>query len=193
MSFRNLVLRNRSYRRFDASQPLDEETLRELIAVARLAPSAANLQPLRYVLSCRPCENGQIYSTLTWAGALKGWPGLAEEDRPTGYIVVLTDRALKDPADIDVGIAAQTILLAAAERGLGGCMVSSVQRGRLRELLGLPDGLAVSLVIALGRPAEEVVLEDAVPGGSTRYWRDGMQVHHVPKRVLGELIVRVYA
>jgi nitroreductase len=186
-------MRNRSCRRFDAAHPLDEEILKGLIGVARLVSSAANLQPLRYVLSCAPVQNERIHSTLTWAGTIPGWPGLPPEERPTGYIVVLTDKGLKESADIDVGIAAQTILLAATERGLGGCMLGSIQRARLRALLDLPESLAISLVIALGRPVDEVVLEDAAPGDSVRYWRDGNRVHHVPKRRLEDLIYRVYS
>lgn len=192
MDFLNLVRHSRSYRRFDSTYPIDEQVLRELIDVARLTPSAANIQPLKYVLSCHPETNERIFSTLTWAGALRGWPGVEKEQRPTGYILILVDGNLKESADIEVGIAAQTILLAAGEKGLGGCMFGSIQREKLRALMELPSEMRIALVLALGRPAEQVVLEDAPDGGPVRYYRDEAQVHHVPKRPTRELIHRVY-
>ncbi|MBI5444253.1 MAG: nitroreductase family protein, partial [Deltaproteobacteria bacterium] len=89
----------------------------------------------------------------------------------------------------DDGIAAQTILLGAVEKGLGGCMIGAIQKERLRAALGIADHLRIRLVLALGKPAETVVLEDLPPGGDIRYWRDGDEIHHVPKRRLEELIV----
>lgn len=190
MDFRQLVLANRSYRRFDAAHRVGMDVLEDLVGIARCVPSAANRQPLRYVL-CASAEMGaRIYDTLAWAAYLPDWRGPSPAERPTAYVVVLAEAALaKSPdAEVDLGIAAQTILLGAAERGLGGCMFLSVRREALAKVLGLPGTLSIALVIALGRPVETVVLEDLPPGGSVKYYRDDRQRHHVPKRTLAELV-----
>ena len=184
-----LVLKNRSYRRFDESLPITEQTLRELVDLARLTPSAANLQPLKYRLSCDPATNERIFSTLGWAGYLKEWPGPTAGERPTAYVVVLGDTGIANNFGCDHGIAAQTILLGAVERGLGGCMIGNIRRDELRQVLTLPERYEILLVLALGKPVEEVVLEDLPADGGVKYWRDGRDVHHVPKRALAEIIV----
>ncbi|GAP07997.1 MAG TPA: nitroreductase [Anaerolinea thermolimosa] len=189
MSFRDLVLKNRSYRRFRQDPPVTLETLRELVDLARLSPSAANRQPLRYILSADPEKNARIFPHLAWAGYLRDWPGPAEGERPTGYIIVLLDTTVSKNAGCDHGIAAQTILLGATERGLGGCMIGSVQRAELAAALNIPEQYEILLVIALGVPGEEVRLEPLPPDGDIRYWRDERGVHHVPKRPLDDLII----
>ena len=189
----DLVSRCRSYRRFDERVPVAETLLRDLVGLARMTPSAANRQPLRYVLSCAPDWNAKIFETLAWAAYLKDWPGPAPGERPTGYIVVLVDSTISQAADVDVGICAQTILLGAVERGLGGCLFGAVRRQQLAEHLSLPAHLPIAVVIALGTPVERVVLEGLPPDGSIRYYRDAGQVHHVPKRPLEELVHAVYA
>lgn len=163
------------------------------MGLARLAASAANRQPLKYVLSCAPDWNAKIFETLAWAAYPDGWPGPAPGERPAAYIVVLLDTTIHREGDMDAGIAAQTILLGAVERGLGGCMFGAVRRDELARRLSLPPHLSVSLVIALGRPVEKVVLEDATDGGSIRYYRDSQMTHHVPKRTMRELLHAVYA
>ncbi len=186
---RELVLKNRSYRRFDENEPLSEETLREFVDLARLSPSAANLQPLRFLLSADSGKNARIFPCLAWAGYLKDWPGPSEGERPSAYIVILGDTSIARSFGCDHGIAAQTILLGAAERGLGGCMIASIKREALRQAMNIPEQYEILLVLALGRPRETVVLESVGPDGSIRYWRDEEGVHHVPKRLLTELIL----
>jgi nitroreductase len=196
MTFRDLVLANRSYRRFDGTYAISEAVLRDLVDLARTTASGGNLQPLKYVLSCSTGGNALVFETLAWAAYLPEWKGPSVPERPTAYVVMLLDQAITQPAkvkvsDIDVGIAAQTILLGAAERGLGGCLFASVRREELARRLGLPDTLAVALVIALGRPVEKVVLDECPPGGSIRYWREPDGTHHVPKRGREEIVHRV--
>ncbi len=190
MSFKDLVLANRSYRRFDGTHVIPPAVLRDLVGLARTTPSAANRQPLKYVLSCSAEGNRQVFETLAWAAYLPDWKGPVERERPTAYVVVLLDRTASQAADIDVGISAQTILLGAVERGLGGCMFGSVKREELARRLGLPDTLAIALVIALGKPVEKVVLDGLAPDGSIKYWREPDGTHHVPKRGLDELILK---
>ncbi|MCL4501743.1 MAG: nitroreductase family protein [Deltaproteobacteria bacterium] len=184
-----LIKGNRSYRRFHQETPVSMETLKGLVNLARLSASAANLQPLKFFLSCEPGKNAGIFSCLAWAGYLEGWPGPAEGERPAAYIVILGDTGISKNFGCDHGIAAQSILLGARDRGLGGCMLGSIQRDRLRGLLNLPEILDILLVIALGRPKETVVLEEVSPGGDIKYWRDGQGIHHVPKRRLEDIIL----
>jgi nitroreductase len=188
-SLRDLVLLNRSYRRFDESHRISHETLLELIGLARCTPSAANRQPLKYILSADQETNDRIFPCLVWAAYLKDWEGPAPGERPTAYIIILIDETITKDWWCDDGIAAQTILLGAVEKGLGGCMIGSINKERLRGELAIPEHLKVRLVVALGQPWERVVLEDLESGGDIRYWRDEKGIHHVPKRMLAELIV----
>ena len=186
----DLVRKNRSYRRFHQDVPVDIETLRALVNLARLSASGSNLQPLKYILSCEPETNARIFPHTRWAGYLKDWPGPAEGERPTAYIVILGDTEIRKSFGCDHGIAAQSIMLGAAERGLGGCMIGSIDKGGLRQVLDIPDHYEILLILALGKPKETVVLEEVGPDGSVEYYRDADGVHHVPKRSLDELILR---
>ena len=184
----DLIKANRSHRRFQQDRPLTRDALRQIVEVARLVPSAMNLQPLRYILSSTPEKNSLIFPYLAWAGYLKDWPGPAESERPVAYVVILGDKEIIDNFGCDHGIAAQTILLAAVETGLRGCMIANIQRERLRAALKIPEQYQIHLVIALGYPGETVVIEE-VKNGEIKYWRDEKSVHHVPKRTLGEIIL----
>ena len=186
---RDLVLKNRSYRRFHQDVAVDLETLRELVDLARLSASGANKQPLKYILSCGPEKNALIFPHLDWAGYLQDWPGPAEGERPAAYIIILGDTEIRPSFGCDHGIAAQSILLGATEKGLGGCIIASVQKEKLRQALGIAPGYEILLVLALGQPKETVVIESVGPDGDIRYWRDDQGVHHVPKRSLDEIIV----
>ena len=188
-----LIRTNRSYRRFQQKPKVTIDDLRWMVDLARHSASAANRQPLRYLLSCDPDRNSDIFACLSWAGYLPEWPGPADEERPTGYIVVLADTRISKNWFCDDGIASQSILLGARERGFGGCMLAAIDRKRLRRSLAIPDHLEILLVLALGAPGEEVVLEPLPDDGSVRYWRDDKGVHHVPKRDLNEFIVGEWA
>jgi nitroreductase len=192
MDFRETVERNRSYRRFNQSRRLDKKTILDLVALARKTPSAGNRQLLRYVISCSPETNSRIFETLGWAASLPDWPGPEEGERPSGYIVIVTEGDSWDWARVDLGIAAQTILLGAAGQGLGGCMLGNVRKKELKDILELEESLEIRLVIALGEPVEVVVLEDAGEGQSLTYYRSEDRVHHVPKRKLEDLVIRIY-
>jgi nitroreductase len=186
---RDLIVKNRSYRRFHQEVAVDLETLRELVDLARLSASAANMQPLRYILSCDPQKNALIFSHLAWAGYLKDWPGPGEGERPSAYIIILEDTQISHPMRCDHGIAAQSMLLGATERGLGGCIVGAVDKRGLRKALEIPDRYEILLVLALGKPRETVVIETLEPSGDVRYWHDSEGIHHVPKRLLDDIIV----
>lgn len=187
---RDLIVKNRSCRRFQQHVAIERQTLEELVDLARLSPSAANLQPLKYILSCEAQMNAKIFPHLAWAGYLKDWPGPNEGKRPAGYIIVLGDTEVASNFGCDHGIAAQSILLGAVEKGLAGCIIGLVKRKPLKEALAIPERFEILVVIALGAPAERIEIDDLGPDGDIKYWRDDKNVHHVPKRPLDTIIVR---
>lgn len=189
MDLHTLVRLSRSYRRFDETHWVDGKILRELIALAQYAPTGNNIQPLKFWLSNTPEMNAKIFPYLGWAASLKDWHGPEEGERPSAYIIILGDTEIQSVFGVDHGIAAQTLLLGAAEKGLGGCIIGSARRKGLQGELKIPDRYQVLLVLALGKPAEKVVTEPFIPGGDIHYYRDSDDVHHVPKRGLDELIL----
>lgn len=186
MNLAELIKKNRTYRRFDGLFKIERAELIELVDTARLTPSAANLQPLRFYLSVDSAKNAKIFATLKWAGYLE-WAGPVEAERPSAYIVILADTAISKNPLYDAGIISQSLLLQAVDKGWGGCIFLSVNREVLKKELQLAEGLEIVSVIALGKPVEEVVIEELTD--SVKYWRDENSVHHVPKRKLADLIV----
>jgi len=168
------------------------ETLKELAELCRISSSGGNKQPLKYILSCDPETNAVIFDQLVWAAALKDWPGPEEGERPTAYVIVLEDTTL-GKAGVDHGIACTNMLLGATEKGLGGCMLATIKKKELREALRIDERYEIILVVALGKPKEVVKLDSLETNGDTKYWRDGDQVHHVPKRTLVDIIIGEYA
>jgi nitroreductase len=185
----DLVRKNRSYRRFHQEVSISMETLRELVDLARLSASGANIQPLKYVLACAPERNALVFPHLAWAGYLRDWAGPDEGERPSAYIIILGDTEIKKNFGVDHGIAAQSILLGATEKGLGGCIIASIDREGLREVIDIDARYEILLILALGQPKETVVIDPVGPDGDIKYWRDDTQVHHLPKRALDEIIV----
>ena len=188
---RDLILKNRSYRRFDESARLTEEELASFVDLARLSPSSRNVQPLKYVLSWQKERNEKIFPCLAWAGYLKAWPGPDEGERPSAYIIIVGDTTVTTGFSIDPGICAQSILLGAVEKGYGGCIIGTVKKEELRQNLNISAHLEILFVIALGKPVEVVKLEKMSDSGDVKYWRDDQKVHHVPKRALEDVIVKL--
>ena len=186
---KDLVRKNRTCRRFYEDFKIKRNTLEELIDLARLSASGANRQSLKYILSCEKNKNNLIFPTLVWAGYLKDWPGPGEGERPSAYIIMLLDTEISKNYWCDPGIAAQSILLGATEKGLGGCIFASVKRDELRLALKIEERYEILYVLAIGKPKEKVVLETVGPEGDIKYWRDSQGVHHVPKRTLEEIIL----
>lgn len=185
----DLLIKSRSYRRFDESVKIPQETLRDLVDATRYCPSAANRQPLKYRLVYENAETAQVFKCLNFAAYLTDWSGPAEGERPTAYIVVLGDETISEFSEVDSGIAMQTILLRATELGFGGCILASVQRDKVRKILALDERYQIGYVIALGKPAEVCLIEPLGPDGDIKYYRDANGVHHVPKRSLDDLLV----
>ena len=185
---RELIQKNRSYRRFFQGS-VERKTLEELVDLARLSSSAANLQPLKFILSSESKKNALIFPNLRWAGYLKDWPGPSCEERPSAYIIILGDTEISKTFGCDHGIAAQSILLGAIEKGLGGCMLGAIDREGLKKSLKIPDRYEILLVLAIGKPKEKIKIEELRPGKDIKYWRDKDGTHHVPKRKLKDIII----
>lgn len=186
---RDLIIKNRSYRRFDSSIQLSEKQISKWIDLARLSSSGRNMQPLKYAIVTSPEICRKIFPFLGWAGYLSDWKGPEEGERPVAYIVVLNDHHISDNHYCDDGIAMQSILLGAVEDGFGGCIIGSVNKSKVAKILQLDGTLEILWLVALGKPAEKVVLETAE--NDIKYWRDEEQIHHVPKRPLEEVIVKL--
>lgn len=185
---RDMILKNRTYRRFDESAEIGREQLEAWVDLARLSSSGANLQPLKYLLVTGKQDREKLFSRLKWAGYLKDWDGPVPGERPSAYVVMVLDKAVSTNPWWDHGIAAWSILLGAVEAGFGGCMFGAVDKAGVKADFGLSDTHEVMMVIALGKPVERVVLED-VRNGDIKYYRDAEGVHHVPKRKLEDLIL----
>ncbi|HEX2968798.1 MAG TPA: nitroreductase family protein [Bacteroidales bacterium] len=190
MELKDIVLRSRSYRRFDESYKIDFKILESFIELARLSSSGGNRQPLKYLIFNEPAWCNRVFPYLAWASYLKEWPGPEKGERPTAYIIVLGDKSVTENFGIDHGICAQSIMLGATEKGLGGCMIQSIKREELRNELSIPDKFEILLVLAIGKPVEKVVLEE-IKNNDVKYWRDEQKTHHVPKRKLSDLILRL--
>ena len=190
MDLMELLLRTRSHRGFEQT-PVSRAQLEELVAAAQRTCATSNLQPLKYYLSWEEETNARIQPLTHWAGRLSQLQLPREGHRPTAFVVICHDTAAAaNPAGFqrDVGIVAEVMLLRATEIGLGGCMIGSFEAAKLAAVLELPDHLQPQLVIGLGVPDDEVILEEAVDG-KIAYYRDEKDIHHVPKRPLKEVII----
>lgn len=188
MTINELIKARRTIRKFKQT-PLSAEQLVQYIDAARVAPSAANLQPLKYVAVTSRQMTDKIFPLLKWAGYLKGEYDPKEDERPTGYIVICGDSDIKNGGyDSDVGAAAENIILSALCDGVGTCWIESVDRIKLKTLLDLPENLNVACVVALGYPAE-TPKEAVMQNGDVKYYLEG-GILNVPKRALEEVIIK---
>jgi len=186
MNVYEVIIKRRSIRRFKEI-PIPRKALENCVDAARLAPSAANLQPLEYVIVDDDQMLPQVFSTLKWAAYIssKGTP--PEGKRPKAYITILKNRDIGVLSSVyDIGGAMENSILVALERGIGSCPIASVDRDKLREILNIPDNYEILLVLALGYPDENPVTEPF--DDSVKYWKDKSGVLHVPKRKLESVL-----
>lgn len=190
--FLDLVKQARSHRGFRQDRKVTRQELEHLVECARFTPAARNDQVLKYYLAEKPETVAAIQPLTKWAGALAELHLPRKGAEPVAYIVICLDGSLAEnptPYQRDVGIVAQTMLLAAAEMGLNGCMIGSFAAGELREKLGLPEAIKPQLLLALGEGTDRIVMTDVGEDGSTTYYRDAEDTHYVPKRTLEQLIL----
>jgi len=186
MSFYDLIVSRRSIRQFRQKR-VSRDILERLVDTARLAPSAANRQPLEFVVIDEQKTVKQIFPCLKWAAyiAPEGNPKLGHE--PAAYIVILANTEVSEKGyEWDVGAAVENMILTALEDGIGSCWLVSVDRDKVREILNIPVKYKIDSVLALGYPAETPVIEDM--NGSVKYWKDNKAKLHVPKRKLEDVI-----
>ena len=190
--FLDLVKQARSHRGFRQDRKVTRQELEHLVECARFTPAARNDQVLKYYLAEKPETVAAIQPLTKWAGALAELHLPRKGAEPVAYIVICLDGSLAEnptPYQRDVGIEAQTMLLAAVEMGLNGCMIGSFAAGELREKLGLPEAIKPQLLLALGEGTDRIVMTDVGEDGSTTYYRDAEDTHYVPKRTLEQLIL----
>lgn len=192
MDFKDLVTAARTCRRFDESTPLSMEDLTWLVDCARLTPSAKNAQVLLYILVGHGATCDAVFSHTRWAAALPDWGGPQPGERPTGFIAILTPNTSGELTFYDVGIAAQTIHLAASSRGWGCCILKAFAQQQVSRLLDVPQDKQIALLLGLGIAKEERLVDSLPTDGSTTYWRDAQGRHHVPKRDLAHIILRSF-
>ena len=192
--FLDLVKQARSHRGFRQDRKVARQELEHLVECARFTPAARNDQVLKYYLAEKPETVAAIQPLTKWAGALAELHLPRKGAEPVAYVVICLDGSLAEnpaPYQRDVGIVAQTMLLAAAEMGLNGCMIGSFAAGELREKLGLPEAIKPQLLLALGEGTDRIVMTDVGEDGSNSYYRDAEDTHYVPKRTLEQLILNL--
>jgi len=187
----DLVKKNRSYRGYDHSRKVTREELLSMVEAARLCPSSVNRQPLRYFLAYQEETAAAVQAETKWA---RGLPELRlphPGKEPAAFIVICQDTDTDSNLSRyqrDVGIVAQTMLLAAVEMDLGGCMIGNFNADSVHKVLKLAQNIRPLLIVAVGKPDEEIILTDAADG-KTAYYRDEKDRHYVPKRPLKDLII----
>ncbi len=188
MTVKELIKKRRTIRKF-SQKPISKNQLAAYIDAARLSPSAANLQPLKYVSVSTKDMTNKVFSTLKWAGYLNGEYTPKEDERPTAYIIVCVDKNLsKASYDMDIGAAVENIVLIALEEGVGSCWLASVNREQLQEIIGLEENLMISCVIALGYPLENPTTTEMQNGDVKYFLQDGRLI--VPKRSLENIYLK---
>ncbi len=187
MGVYEVIQNRRTVRRF-AQTPLSAVQLRDYVDAARLAPSGANLQPLKYVIVQSKEMVNRMFEHVRWAAyiAPEGTPEAGE--RPTAYIAQIADLEIKKSGyELDAGAAMENILLAAEEDGVGACWMGAIDYAEISKMLGLKETEKLIGVAALGVKAEQPV-EEAWQG-DVKYYKDETGTLHVPKRPLDEVIL----
>ena len=174
-----LLESTRSYRRFREEVRLSDDHVLALAEAIRLSPSAGNLQRIRICPITDRESCARVFSTLAFAAYLKDWQGPSEGERPAAYAVVMCKGEPDINLAIDSGLCMEAMLLTARERGIGGCIFRSFNKPSLTAILGKEDYTPIA-VVALGYPAEQVVLTE-VKEGDIKYYRDSQGTHFVPK------------
>lgn len=182
----DLIVSRRTVRRF-RREPVPRESLERIANAGRLAPSAANLQPLEFVAVDDPAVASAVFPCLRWAAYIAPAGNPAPGEEPAAYVVLLVNSNVREKGyEYDAGAAMENMILAARDAGLGSCWLISVDKERIREILGVPGEYRVDAVLALGFPAEEPAVEDFA--GSLKYWKDEAGRLHVPKRRLESVL-----
>jgi len=191
--YKELILKNRSYRGFDSSRKISDEEMKNIIDMARLSPSSSNIQPLKFFFSNQNDMNEKILPCLKFGGALPKLHLPFKGTEPTGYIVICLDNSVDSNVNKfmrDVGIVSQSMLLAAVSMGLGGLNIGAFEKQNLIDAIELADNFTPLLVLAIGKPIENIQIDEIENGADTKYYRDDTGTHHVPKRKLEDVMLQ---
>ena len=180
------IIKRRSIRRYK-QKPISLDILKKLVNAARLAPSAANLQPFKYIVVYDKKLCDRIFKTIKWASYLKPSWFPKEGERPAAYIVIINTQEDNPYYMRDMGLAAENIILTAEEEGMGCCILYNIDRDAIRDILNVPAEYQIDSMISLGYKGEEVILEE--DNEKVEYWRDENDILHVPKKPLEEILV----
>ena len=185
LSLDTLLHRNRSYRGYDPSRTVTRDELLKLVEVTTLVPSGMNRQALRYRLVTEE-DSDKVLPLIRLGGALPELHLPLPGTEPRAFLVICSTVPESPVIDIDLGIAAQSLLLKAVEMGLNGIIIRAFDPVKLQEALGLE--LLPLLVVAIGKGAENIYLKPVEAGESLTYYRkDG--VHFVPKLKAEDLLI----
>ncbi|MBI9033891.1 MAG: nitroreductase family protein [Bacteroidales bacterium] len=191
MELKQLIKANRSYRKYEHAIKIEESVILEWIDYARFVSSSKNRQAVRFLVITESDQVQCICNQMQWARHLKGWDGPNKEQMPSALLIVCTDDTVNNKAETDVGIITQTLLLQAVNEGFGGCILRSINRKLIREKYKLNENLKIDMVVALGKPAQEIILEEMGAGSQAcDYWEDENGTHHVPKRAMEDVVIR---
>lgn len=185
MKLYDLIISRRSIREF-LDKPVERNLLDRFVNAGRLAPQAANRQPLEFVIVDDPAMCEKMFSLIKLAGYLDWKPGPAA--MPRAYIAIVANKNLQKAMWMayDVALASENVCLAAWEEGVGSCLVGAFDKGKAVNLLHVPESYELPLLIALGYPAHKVCIEE-MDGDRIEYWRDEGGTFHVPKRPLKKI------
>lgn len=181
-----LLMKNRSYRGYQADAPVSEELLKRIVEVNTKIPSACNQQVLRFRLVTGD-EAAKVHPLIKMGGALPELHLPFAGTEPPAYIIICSKEKETKLVDIDLGISAQSMLLKAVEVGYNGLIIGAFDREKVRETLSLPcDPL---LILAIGKGAERIRLQEIREGESHKYYREN-GVHIVPKVRVEDLVIK---
>jgi nitroreductase len=187
MNILEVIKKRRSIRLFNDKE-IDRQDLIDMIDAARRAPSAANKQPLEYILVTEDDICERIFDTLAWAAYVTPRRNPPAGKRPTAYIVVLINNEISigEFGRADAGAAIENILLTAVDKGIGSCWLGSVDREKVSKTLGIPDKYSIDSVLALGYPDENPIMEETQD--QIEYYLDENNTLHVPKRSIESIL-----
>ena len=187
MSIYEMIISRRTIRKFK-QEKIDHEILKKIVNAGRLAPSAANLQPLEYLIIDDEDLKKKVFPNLAWAGYIKpeGDPG--EDERPAAYIIMLVDKKINPAPERDIGASVENMNLTSQEEGIGCCWIGAFKAKEIDNIINVPENLSAELILAMGYPLEKPVSEDIEIGSSIKYYKDDSGTLHVPKRRLKDII-----
>jgi len=181
------IISRRTIRKFK-QEKIRLALLKRFINAARLAPSAANLQPLEYLIITKKNLREKIFANVSWAGYIKpeGNPKAGEE--PMAYILVIVNKKINPESDKDIGASCQNITLTALQEGIGCCWIESFNKVKLGKIFNIPKNYSIELILAMGYPAEKPRYLDIDKNSSIKYYKDSSGILNVPKRKLKDII-----